>query len=266
MKKILLIALAIALVLSLCAGCNNNRRIIIDDDDFDDEPIVIDTSNTSDDNSNVDDDKPNSDSPDGWPAVLPPYPDGEIESIVPGQNDSLTITIINTSKAAMEEYAATMNDAGWKSAGSDDLGFIAGMEFQKGDKGVSIMFVEEEASVYIKLRNILEEGVLPNVWPADQLPLGFPEYPDGYIVSVEVIAGGMLCIEIMESGKGNFDKFVAALKDIGWKFEGDGAETYEFDGEEYGVEFWLIEKDRYYGDISFSDPIGMVSISISSYD
>jgi len=39
MKKILLIVLAVALVLSLCTGCNKTR--IIYDDDIDDEPIVI---------------------------------------------------------------------------------------------------------------------------------------------------------------------------------------------------------------------------------
>ena len=39
MKKILLIVLAVALVLSLCTGCSKTR--VIYDDDFDDEPITI---------------------------------------------------------------------------------------------------------------------------------------------------------------------------------------------------------------------------------
>ena len=47
MRKILLIALTLTLVLSLCAGCNSTR--VIYDDDFDDEAITITIGGVTDD-------------------------------------------------------------------------------------------------------------------------------------------------------------------------------------------------------------------------
>ena len=76
MKKILLIVLTITLMLSLCAGCGNSSQI--KDDDFDEEPEPIVIGGTSDDDSKVDDDTPPDYTNDGWPAILPPYPDGDI--------------------------------------------------------------------------------------------------------------------------------------------------------------------------------------------
>jgi len=266
MKKILLIALALALVLSLCAGCNNSRRIEVDDDDFDDEPIVIDASNTSDNDTNDDDDQPHIDLPGGWPAYFPLYTDGTIYQIIPKEYDCYTITINKTSKAAVEEYAVTLTNAGWECIVIDDVDEADAaivIEFSKDDQRGSLILAEDEYLLVINLRRVLESEELPNVWPADHLPQGFPVYPDGEITGVSLNESGMIFIIIEGSGKGTFDKYAATLKDAGWEFERFGDdEPFEYEGVVYDYEMWKIEKDGIFGSLVYSELSGMVNISI----
>ena len=262
MKKILLIALAIALTLLLCAGCNNNSRI--DDDDFDEDLGVIviggssgddsdsDSGDASDDDSNVDNDQPDSGAPDGWPTELPLYPDGEIERIVQGENDYYGIDIINTSKATMEEYAGMMTSAGWECTKIDDDLMIK--SFEKGDRSVMLLMYDDEETLTISLRDTPVERVLPNVWPVDRLPQGFPEYPDGEIVTVYISENGDLYITIDETSQGTFDKYLTTLKDAGWSVEDGGTDTFEDEGEEYTTVYWKIVKDGASGLLYFFEP------------
>jgi len=266
MRKILLIVLAIAMALLLCAGCNNISHT--NDDDLDEELEVIviggasdddpdeasdgDSNDVSDDDSNVDNDKPDGDTPDGWPIELPLYPDGEIERIVPGENDYYGIDIINTSKATMEEYAGMMINAGWECTKSDDDLMIK--NFEKGDRSVMLLMYDDEESLTISLRDTPAERPLPNVWPADRLPQGFPEYPDGNIVTVYIFENGNLYITIEETSQETFDKYLTTLKDAGLSVENAGTDTIEYEGEEYPTVFWKIEKDGDSGLLYFFVP------------
>jgi len=140
MKKILLIVMAFALVLSLCAGCNTGKRVV---DDFDDDPEPIVIGGTSDDNSGdkpddnsgdkpKDDsgDKPEDDSgdkpdvddpaidiPEGWPVDnLPPgfpvYPNGEINDL--SGEDYTFIVIHNTDQDTFKGYKAELEAWGFE--------------------------------------------------------------------------------------------------------------------------------------------------------
>jgi len=150
MKKILLIVTAIALALTLCAGCNTGSRTVDDDFDDDPEPIVIgDTSddnsgdkpddNTnvdddktdddSDDNSNVDDDKSDGDYPEGWPVDdLPPgfpvYPNGEINDL--SGEDYIFIVIHNTDQDTFEGYKAELEAWGFEFGELSPAGIYTG--------------------------------------------------------------------------------------------------------------------------------------------
>jgi len=262
MKKILLIVLAIALVLSLCAGCNTNKRI---DDDVDDDPEPVVTSDTpddnsgdkpddnTDDNSNVDDDKSRGDTPDGWPAELPPYPDGEITRLEQKEYDGYGITIINTSIETMEEYAATMISAGWECTRNNNGELGVAMILSKDIQNISLLLLKDGTTLSLNLYRTLEKEDLPNVWPVDYLPQGFPEYPDGDITSVKVDESGSIFISIEESSQKTFDKYVTTLEDAGWEFEGLGDET---------LMVWFIEKDGENGTIAFYAPDGSVDITV----
>ena len=277
MRKILLIVLAIALVLSLCAGCSKNRI----DDDFDDGPITIKIGDTSDDVDEPDEDPvdepigPPVDEPDDAddepedppvkePVEVPPYPFGEIEEIEQEENDGYTITIINTSLADVEEYTAIMIDEGWKSDGIEDVGFSLTIVFCKGDKEVRLVLLEKEATLFIKVRTVFEEQVLPNVWPVAFLPQGFPEYPDGVITNAEIFLGGSLSLDIEGTSKETYDKYIASLMDAGWKIEKTDIDIVTREGKEYDYECNYLSKDRRICGVSIVDTIGLVSFVVLS--
>ena len=276
MKKILLIVLALALMLSLCAGCNNSRI----DDDFDDGPITINIGGAPDDDvDDADDpvveepadveepddaDEEPDDPPVKEPVEVPPYPFGEIEEIEQEENDGYTITIINTSLADMEKYAAMMIDDGWKSDGIEDVGFSLIVTFNKGDKAVMLVLLEKEATLFIKVRIVFEEQVLPNVWPAGYLPQGFPEYPDGEITRAEIFLGGSLSFDIEGTSKETYDKYVASLIDAGWKIENKVTDIVVHEGKEYEYECYYLETDRGLCGVSIIDKLGYVSIYVIS--
>jgi len=133
MKKILLIALSIALALSLCAGCNTDSRIVEDDVDEEPEPIVI-ADTTDDDTGDIPDDdtgdipdddtgdipdidEPAIDVPDGWPVdILPPgfpvYPNGDIDDL--SGEDFIFIVIHYTDQDTYEEYKTELEAWGFE--------------------------------------------------------------------------------------------------------------------------------------------------------
>ena len=275
MRKILLIVLAIALVLSLCAGCNKSRV----DDDLDDGLITIKIGGAPDDIDEPDEDpvdEPDEDpvdepddadnepedDPVKEPVEVPPYPFGEIEEIEQEENDGYTITIINTSLAEMEEYAAIMIDEGWKSDGIEDVGFSLTIVFYKGDKAVRLVLLEKEATLFIQVRTVFEEQVLPNVWPAGYLPQGFPEYPDGHITSAEIHLGGGLSFDIEGTSKETYDKYIATLMDAGWKIENTDIDVITHEGKEYDYECYYLEKDKCICGISVIDKLGLVNFYV----
>ena len=277
MRKILFIVLAIVLVLLLCAGCNNSSRI--DDDDFDDEPITIaiggasdadsddasddDSDDASDDDSNIDNDEPDDGTPDGWPIELPPYPDGVVDDIYIAENGNYSISIINTSKATMEKYAETMINAGWECTDTeDDL-----MKFNNGEYGVMLLLLNGEI-LSINMGKNSERLEQLDGWPADRLPQGFPEYPDGDIYSAyaNVESHGKpvalyICIE--RSSKETFEKYKAALKDAGWELEDFGDERILGNAGYLDYECWSIEKDGVSGLVEFYNPGGVFILEIN---
>ena len=277
MRKILLIVLVIALMLSLCVGCNKSRI----DDDFDDGPITINIGGAPDDDVDdaddaheepVDDsveepddadDEPD-DPPVKEPVEVPPYPFGEIEEIEQEENDGYTITIINTSLADVEEYTAIMIAEGWKSDGIEDVGFSLTIVFYKGDKAVRLVLLEKEATLFIQVRTVFEEQVLPNVWPAAYLPQGFPEYPDGIITNAEIFLGGSLSLDIEGTGKETYDKYIATLMDAGWKIENTDIDVITHEGKEYDYECYYLEKDKCICGISVIDKLGLVNFVVLS--
>jgi len=262
MKRILLIVLAAALMLSLCAGCNTGKRIVIDDD-FDDDigPIVIGGTTSND--SNVDDDKPHVDLPDGWPGVLPLYTDGVIIRNEQREYDRYSITIHHTSKAALRAYGETLSNDGWECTRDDEDGAELALMYYKDDRGVSLLLLDDGTSLLLTLHRVLESEELPNVWPAGVLPQGFPEYPDGEITRVLLLENGMIIINIEDSSKGSFDKYAATLKDAGWSLENVfGDEPFEFEGELYEIETWEIKKDGKFGDITFFEQGGKVDVAL----
>jgi len=248
MKKLILIILAIAFMLSLCAGCNTVKRI---DDDFDDDigPIVI--GGTSGDNTG---DKPRGDSPAEWPTDLPPYPDGEITRFELGEYDDYSIIISNTSKETLVEYAGMMTNAGWERRGDDDddSAFIR-FSFDKDNYSTALILLSDGTTLSIGFYRVLDQEELENVWPVDYLPKGFPEYPDGDISRIRVDESGKIIIDISDSSQETFDKYAAALKDAGWELEEYSVET---------MDLWYIDKDEKFGSISFYKPTGKVDITL----
>jgi len=267
MKKILLIVLAIALVLSLCAGCNNSSRIV--DDDFDDGPIVIggtsddnsgdkpddDSGDKPGDNSNGDDDKPIGEAPDGWPSGIPPYPDGIITRLESEELDKYNITIENTSKAKVEEYADTLSNAGWECTRDSDEDSRRSFMFNKENFNVSLLLVEDGMTLLINYYRILDKEELPKVWPVDYLPKGFPEYPDGDITRVRVDESGSIYINIEESSIESFDKYAATFRDDGWEFESVGEDNEK-------MVYWYIAKGDTRATLFLFVPDGSVDINV----
>ena len=283
MKKILLILLAIAMVLSFGAGCNSNR---VDDDlDYGIGEIVIigvldddvDDADDPDDADDINDAVDVDEEPDGdpveepvddpvkEPVELPPYPYGEIDEIEQEGNGEYTITILGTSKAEMEEYAVILTAEGWKDTEVSDVGFSFTIQAYKGDKAVQLVLVEKEATLYIRVRNILEDEVLSHVWPVDYLPQGFPEYPDGYITKAEVTGGGMIDIEIEGTNKETYDNYITTLKDAGWRSEQYGTDIFAHEGQRYETEFHYLTKNKYLCSTFFIDQIGWASVVMSYY-
>jgi len=199
MRKTLLIVLAVALALLLCAGCNNIRRV--DDDDSNEEPITIVIGGISDGDSDDDSDEGSDDDSD-------------------------------------EE---TYNDSN--------------VDNDKPDSSTPIELPTEHPPS-------LEEGELPNVWPAGHLPQGFPEYPDGDIGSVKVNADMSLHIVIEESSQETFGEYIVTLRDAGWQLERLGDERVEGWSGIWDYELWGFEKDGVSGDIEFCNPYGWVEILI----
>ena len=252
MKRILFIVLAVALMLSLCAGCNTGKRIIVDDD-FDDDigPIVI-GGNT--------DDEPHVDIPDGWPPNLPPYPDGEIVKLELDDEGRYYITIINTSIAMVEKYGETMINAGWESIGTDDHFSSLAMWFNKGDREASVILADDAETLTIRVYRSSEKEDLPNVWPAGHLPQGFPEYPEGEITRVYIADDRMLFITVEGTSRGAYEKYITTLEDAGWSVENDGEMTFEDGGVEYTFVSWSIKKDGVSGVVTFDGLFNSVEI------
>ena len=260
MKKTLLIFLAVALVLSLCAGCNNGKRVVDDDFDDDPEPIVIgDTSGDNsgdkpDDNPKADEDKPKGDSPAEWPTELPPYPDGKITRFEPGEYDKYGITIVDTSRATVEAYAETLSNAGWECVRNNEDNSKFALIYNKEDRSISLLLLEDGTTLLLNLYRVLDKEELENAWPVDYLPQGFPEYPDGDIVRVRVDESGSVYINIEESSIGTFDKYAATLKDAGWDLEEAGTDN---------MMVWYIEKgNEYFGTIACYIPDGSIDITV----
>ena len=155
MKKILLIALAVALAISLGSGCNNSRRVA---DDLDDDlgPIVIggtsddDSGDKPDDNDKPDDklddntgdlpddnsgdkpdvDEPVIDIPEGWPVdILPPgflvYPNGEVDDL--SGEDYIFIVIHYTDQNTFEEYMTELEAWGFEFSALGTDGMYTGI-------------------------------------------------------------------------------------------------------------------------------------------
>jgi len=200
MKKILLIALVVAMVLSLCTGCSKTR--VIYDDDFDDEPITISVGG-------VPEEEPDD------PVVEEPE-----DPVVEEPDDPVV------DEPDEPDPTPTPTPAGP---------------------------VSEE---------------LPNVWPVDLLPEGFPEYPDGEIyrvkTNVETYHDDFLSLYICisESSTGSYKKYRDALKSAGWTLEDLGEARIENQAGYFDYECWSFTKDGVYGVVEFYNPDGIVEIEI----
>ena len=291
MRKILAIVLAIAMLLSLCAGCNNSR--IVYDDDLDDEPISIaiggvpdddvedevedvpeddDAEDETDEDSNVDDDQPDDGPAVEWPSVLPPFDgNGEIDSIELREDGTYIITIIGTTRNEAQTYARGSRDYGWERINFRYLDPDT-MRIRKGAYLASVtvlgMGTYSNKTAVITLQTWHEEEELPSDWPADRLPEGFPVYTSGKInyvraYTIDFQTETDLSINFDGSSKGAVEKYATVLKDAGWKVEHIGNERFlSYSEDQQNGDSWTFEKDGVYGVVEFHKLFGGAYIQI----
>ena len=306
MRKILAIVLAIVLMLSLCAGCK--KTSITYDDDIDDEPITIaiggisdddvdddkddldddteddfedDADDESDDDSIVDDDQPDDGPAVEWPSVLPPYEkyllfEEELKiSIELREDGTYIITITDTYDSNVSTYKSFVSGRyHWK---------LINFRYLRSDPPVPMRYrkdahhvvfeifdteIRDKVDLVITLQPWHEEEELPNVWPADRLPQGFPEYTNGKIsyvraYTIEFQTETDLSISIDGSSKGAVEKYATALKDAGWKVEHIGNERFlSYSEDQQNGDSWTFEKDGVYGIVEFHKLAGGTYIQI----
>jgi len=181
MKKILPIALALVLILTLCAGCGNRGE---SDDGVDLGEIAIEGDSGSEDDISSEDDIGSGDSggltdedpppptpsdpgvendeeddpgdvsgsaPKGWPDEIPVYPEGDIHVRTNEATNYFDINIKNSSRAVMDEYAGALADGGWVHSGTDDAAGWLG--FSKGNRELSLMLMSNGTTVCIAIQN-----------------------------------------------------------------------------------------------------------------
>ena len=291
MKKILLIVLALALVPSLCVGCNNNR--VIRDDDFDDEPVSIAIGGVPDEKPDdpvvEEPNDPGVEEPDDpvveepedpvveepddpvveWPSVLPPFEEreGEVESIELREDGTYIIKINNTARYYAQQYARTARSKyGWEIINWKEEDPTT-TQIRKDTYWAAITIRESIAEITLETWHVWER--LPEVWPTDRLPQGFPEYTNGVINEVAAYVAITqkavdLMIDIKGSSKGSIEKYLPALEDAGWKVGYIGNERFITYSDYYrSNESWTFEKDGVSGVIDFLPNEGkLVSIQI----
>ena len=268
MKKILLIVLAIALVLSLCAGCNNSRS----NDDINgglgtvvavgapaeepDDPVVEEP----DDPVVEEPEDPVVEEPDGpaveWPSVLPPYEarEGQVDSIKVRGGRTYIITITDTSESEVGVYRrGTLRNNHWEAVNFRDTKDPDNRRLRKGAYWVSLAMEAPYKTLVITLKEWHEQEVLPSVWPTDRLPQGFPEYTQGKVSGVSAYTISLqtevdLLINFDSLSKGALEKYLNSLKDAGWKVEYIGNERFlSYSEDQQNGESWTFEKDGVYG-------------------
>ena len=155
-----------------------------------------------------------------WPEMLPEYPDGEVTFIDLDKRGNYAMVISDSSQETMEKYSYTLIDAGWELENKNEDGTI--IDLIKGDMSVSLGLNSNETTVVINLREIVPYEELEKVWPASDLPSGFPEYPGGDIHYVTLDTYGEVFIIIKNTDQKTIDAFKASVENSGWEF---GAKT-----------------------------------------
>jgi len=235
MKKALSIALLLALVLILAAGCgdkgvapngqgsqgNNTSKIEITESISAPKPGAKDST------------------PPSWPAAeLPPgfpvYPGGDIDKVEQDET-GLYICVTETDKATYDAYLKTLEAAGWILDLSDEDTVSA----VKGSWILSLCF-DKDLGISLMATDMGFDLALGSFeWPKD-LPFTLPVYPDGEIDFLSREENGKLRISIVGSSKDTFEKYLDMVAEAGWEFMGEIDSSRPNTAEKDG---WILSLD-----------------------
>ena len=166
---------------------------------------------------------------DEWPAEVPDYTDGNVDFVSGSGNDTIMITISNTSKAALEKYFDVLAKDGWESTDSNDIYYNF---FDKGNKSLAILLDDDGTTLSITLLEVSPSTTLPSVWPTAELPSGFPEYPGGNVTFASKTGDDIIYVIVSGTDEKTLDAYKVTLEKAGWSFE-----------EKTSAGFWNGKKD-----------------------
>jgi len=169
-----------------------------------------------------------------WPAAdLPPgfpvYPGGTILIAEYDEDGDFLVYITDTDVDAYVAFKAALAAAGWELDAPSD-----GWDFAYFDDTFLILaFLEEDAAFYYcHYSHYFEYDVYD--WPATSLPAGFPVYPNGEIIMLDIGEEDILMF-IDDSDRSTFSGYVDSLLADGWFLDDDDEVDSSADYEELSL-------------------------------
>lgn len=236
MKKILLIALAVILILALCAGCGSKAdNSATEQSGLGDitVPAPGNAAGSGGENNTAAD----FDAMEGWPTSdLPPgfpeYPDGEVMYNL--GDGSVYITIFDTNANTFAGYLKALVEFGLEDElVADEDGTYTGII---GDLVISLYFDEEYEYVNLIVSK-LEDMPVGAEWPNE-----IPEYTDGEIDFISQHDSGSVTISVSETSLASVKAYADILVKAGWEldFEMEDGKYMSFIKGKRGVSLSLL--------------------------
>ena len=244
MKKLILISLAIALILTAASACGNDNQ----NPNADPSKPATNLTLTPDNQDNQDNQGTQSNQSNqgtqsttainirtketvtldardsAWPSAqlpagFPVYPNATV-IISEQEEDGYYVQVTGTDMATFKEYVSTVKSTGWVLEEDWTEDIAIGWQ---GSTYVIIVIDQTDVGIFV---GQLEFEIFD--WPTDKLPAGFPQFPGGDVTAVDEETDYVF-VTISNAGRGAYNAYIETLKAAGWnfdQFEESNAEQY----------------------------------------